>query len=423
LFRPFPDLCYLAAHPVSASEPTGSFMDFQYDVCVIGGCGHVGLPLAITFANKGLAVSVYDIDDEAVAAVGAGRMPFKEEGAEPVLREVIGRTLHVANDAELVSRARNLVVVIGTPVDEHLNPAFNAVRRLFLSLLPRMRDGQCVILRSTIFPGTTEKVRDIIGASGKRVHVAFCPERVAEGHAMTELRSLPQIVSGCDEEAVRLAEELFGRIAAYTIRMEPAEAELTKIFANAWRYVQFAAANQFFMVAADHGVDFYRIHDALTRDYPRMAGLPKSGFAAGPCLFKDTMQLAAACNNNFYLGHAAMLINEGLPAFVVRRLKTRYDLAELRVGILGMAFKAESDDPRESLSYKLRKLLEYEAADVLCSDPYVADPQLRPLGEVVCRSDLLIVGVPHREYRALEIPARKPVIDIWNMLGKGACLP
>ncbi|HEX8243804.1 MAG TPA: nucleotide sugar dehydrogenase [Longimicrobium sp.] len=398
-------------------------MDFNHDVCIIGGCGHVGLPLAITFASEGLAVSVHDTDDSAVAAVGAGRMPFKEDGAEPVLRQVVGRTLHVANDPGLVSRARHVVVVIGTPVDEHLNPAFNAFRRLFVSLLPRLRDGQCVILRSTLFPGTTEKVHALLTASGKRVHVAFCPERVAEGRAMAELRTLPQIVSGCDDEAVRMAEALFGRIVACTLRMHPAEAELTKIFANAWRYIQFAAANQFFMVAADLGVDFYRIHDALTRDYPRMAGLPKGGFAAGPCLFKDTMQLAAACNNSFYLGHAAMLVNEGLPAFVVRRLKTRYNLAELRVGILGMAFKAESDDPRESLSYKLRKLLEYEAADVLCTDPYVADPLLTPVDEVVRRADLLVVGAPHRQYACLHLPAGTPVVDIWNLFGKSANLP
>jgi UDP-N-acetyl-D-mannosaminuronic acid dehydrogenase len=395
----------------------------DYDICVVGGCGHVGLPLAISFARSGLRVAVDDIDDRAVETVRAGRMPFLEDGAEPALKQVIGRTLHVANDPALVGRARHVIVVIGTPVDEHLNPTFHAIRRFFAGLLPRLVDGQCLILRSTVYPGTTEKVRDMVAASGKRLHVAFCPERVAQGKAMGELAELPQIVAGCDEKAVAMAGALFGRIARSVIRMSPLEAELTKIFANVWRYIQFATANQFFMIATDFGADFYRIHDALTRDYPRMAGLPSSGFAAGPCLFKDTMQLAAANNNNFSLGHSAMLINEGLPNYLVRQVKQKFDLGRMRVGLLGMAFKGDCDDPRESLSYKLRKVLQYEAAEVLCTDVYIKDPSFLPLDEVVARSDLLVVGAPHREYRALAIPDPTPVVDIWNIFGKGVFHP
>jgi UDP-N-acetyl-D-mannosaminuronic acid dehydrogenase len=392
---------------------------FQYDICVVGGCGHVGLPLAITFAQRGLNVSIYDINERAMETVRSGRMPFLESGAEPLLKRVIGQTLTVANDPHLASQSRHVVVVIGTPVDEHLNPTFHTMRRFFATLLPHLKDGQCLILRSTVYPGTTEKVREMVAASGKKLHIAFCPERVAQGKAMEELTELPQIVSGCDEKAVAMASDLFGRIAKSIIVMTPMEAELTKIFANVWRYIQFATANQFFMIATDLNVDFYKIHDALTRDYPRMAGLPKGGFAAGPCLFKDTMQLAAANNNNFSIGHSAMLINEGLPNFLVRHAKLRYDLGGKRVGVLGMAFKGESDDPRESLSYKLRKILEYEAAEVFCTDVYIKDPTFLPLEEVIHRSDLLFVGTPHREYRALNVPDSKPVIDIWNLYGKG----
>jgi UDP-N-acetyl-D-mannosaminuronic acid dehydrogenase len=392
---------------------------FQYDICVVGGCGHVGLPLAITFAQRGLNVSIYDINERAMETVRSGRMPFLESGAEPLLKRVIGQTLTVANDPHLASQSRHVVVVIGTPVDEHLNPTFHTMRRFFATLLPHLKDGQCLILRSTVYPGTTEKVREMVAASGKKLHIAFCPERVAQGKAMEELTELPQIVSGCDEKAVAMASDLFGRIAKSIIVMTPMEAELTKIFANVWRYIQFATANQFFMIATDFRVDFYKIYDALTRDYPRMAGLPKGGFAAGPCLFKDTMQLAAANNNNFSLGHSAMLINEGLPNFLVRHAKLRYDLGGKRVGVLGMAFKGESDDPRESLSYKLRKILEYEAAEVFCTDVYIKDPTFLPLEEVIHRSDLLFIGTPHREYRTLNVPDSKPVIDIWNLYGKG----
>ncbi len=394
--------------------------DRDLDVCVVGGCGHVGLPLSITFAQNGLKVGVYDINARSVATVNQGRMPFLEPRAEDALGEVIGSTLEVSTNPELITRSKFVVVIIGTPVDEHLNPTFHTMRRFFAGLIPHLRDGQIVILRSTVYPGTTEKVRQLLADSGKVIDIAFCPERVAEGKAMEELRSLPQIVSGCSERAVVEASSLFGKIARSIIRLTPEEAELTKIFANVWRYIQFATSNQFFMIATTYGLDFYHIFDALTRDYPRMSGLPKAGFAAGPCLFKDTMQLAAAAENTFSLGHSAMLINEGLPNFLVKQAKKQYPLAEMTVGILGMAFKGESDDPRESLSYKLRKVLEYEARLCLCSDEFIVDPNFVPLDEIVERSDLLFIGAPHRAYREYNLPADKPVIDVWNIYGKGA---
>jgi UDP-N-acetyl-D-mannosaminuronic acid dehydrogenase len=395
---------------------------WKFDVCVIGGCGHVGLPLAITFADRGLRVLVYDINEQAVATVKSGRMPFLENGAEPVLKRVIGRTLEVTTDPSVVSQSEHVIVVIGTPVDEHLNPTFHTIRRFFQRIMPSLVDGQCLILRSTVYPGTTEKVDALIRKSGLKLDVAFCPERVAEGKAMEELVALPQIISGLSPRAEERAGALFGRIASSILHLPTEEAEFAKIFANVWRYIQFATANQFFMIATDHGLDFYRIYDALTRDYPRMAGLPKSGFAAGPCLFKDTMQLAAATENTFALGHAAMLVNEGLPNFVVRQLRRKFSLTDLTVGILGMAFKGDSDDPRESLSYKLRKVLEAEAGTVLCTDVHIQDPSFVSLDEIIERSDVLIVGAPHREYRKLSLPAAKTVIDIWNIYGQGASL-
>ncbi|MGH6654948.1 MAG: UDP binding domain-containing protein, partial [Actinocrinis sp.] len=163
---------------------------------------------------------------------------------------------------------------------------------------------------------------------------------------------------------------------------------------------------------------YERIRRAVVEDYPRAADLPGPGFAAGPCLLKDTMQLAAFNNNNFTLGHTAMTINEGMPLYLVHRLEEQYDLAELTVGILGMGFKAGSDDIRSSLSYKLRRILKFKAGDVLCTDPYVkVDPTLLPLDEVVRRADLLIVATPHPEYSGLETD--KPVADIWNVRGQG----
>ncbi|MCU1591771.1 MAG: nucleotide sugar dehydrogenase [Frankiales bacterium] len=251
--------------------------------------------------------------------------------------------------------------------------------------------------------------------------VSFCPERIAEGRAMTELFTLPQIVGARDDRARERASRLFGALTDDIVHLSPEEAELAKLFTNTWRYIKFAAANQFFMMANDRGLDFERIRQAVVHDYPRAADMPGAGFAAGPCLFKDTMQLAAFNNNNFTLGHSAMLVNEGLPLYVVARLEEQRDLTELTVGILGMAFKAGSDDTRSSLSYKLKRILEFKAARVLCTDPYVVtDPSLVPLEQVLAESDVLVVATPHPQYR--DLTTDLPVADVWNVLGEGVRL-
>ncbi len=391
----------------------------ERDVVVIGGCGHVGLPLALAFADRGARVGIYDVSETAVATVNAGRMPFAEPGAEEVLHRVLaaGR-LEASVDPAMVGSAEHVVVVIGTPVDEHLNPDQAAIPKALGGCAGYLHDGQLLILRSTVFPGVTALVEKMIAGLGLQIEVAFCPERIAEGKAMTELYELPQIISCRTPAGTDRARRLFGRLTTQLVVMSPEEAELAKLFTNVWRYIKFATANQLYMMANERGLDFERIRQGLAEDYPRAADMPAAGFAAGPCLFKDTMQLAAFNHNNFPLGHAAMAINEGLPLYLVHRLEQRFDLASMTVGILGMAFKAGSDDTRSSLSYKLKRILAFKADGVLCTDPYVTtDPALLPLDEVLAKSDLLVIAAPHPEYRALVID--KPVADIWDILGQG----
>jgi UDP-N-acetyl-D-mannosaminuronic acid dehydrogenase len=391
---------------------------FSHDLVVIGGCGHVGLPLAIAFADRGASVLVYDVSETAVRLVNDGALPFDEPGAGDKLKNaVVNGLLRASTDPAVVGSARNVVVVIGTPVDEHLNPDPQAIPRALEACIPHFKDGQLLVLRSTVFPGVTKLVERTLDERGLHLDVSFCPERIAEGKAMTELFDLPQIVSGRDQRSRDRAGELFGRLTDKIIELEPEEAELAKLFTNTWRYIKFAAVNQFFMIADSRGLDFERIRQALAQDYPRAADMPSAGFAAGPCLFKDTMQLAAFNDNNFALGHAAMLVNEGLPLYVVSELDARHDLAELTVGILGASFKAGSDDIRSSLAYKLKRILSFKARRVLMTDPYVTvDPDLLPLDQVLEQADVLIVATPHPEYRS--VTTDKPVADVWNVLGR-----
>jgi UDP-N-acetyl-D-mannosaminuronic acid dehydrogenase len=392
---------------------------FTRDVAIVGGCGHVGLPLGIAFAQAGLRVTVFDTNEAVVARVSAGEMPFLEAfAAEPLAELVAAGTLVASADPTVVSEAEHVVVVVGTPVDDHLNPDPQAVPGAVSDLLSHLRDGQHVVLRSTVYPGVTAMVERVVATTGKDVDVSFCPERIAEGRAMEELRKLPQIISARTPEALARADALFRQLTESTIPLEPEEAELAKLFTNTWRYIKFAAANQLFMIANDYGLDFERIRSALREEYPRAADMPGPGLAAGPCLLKDTMQLAAFNNNNFTLGHSSMMINEGLPLYLVSRLEQRFDLATMTVGVLGMAFKAESDDIRSSLSYKLRRLLRFKAARVVCTDPFVTvDPDLVPLDEVLDVADLLVIGAPHLAYAEIETDV--PVVDVWNLRGDG----
>ena len=302
-------------------------------------------------------------------------------------------------------------------LDEHAGQRPALIRTALADCSSQFRDGQILILRSTVTPGTTAIAEKLVASLGIDMDVAFCPERIAEGHAMSELYELPQIVASRSASGLERASRLFSMLTAELVPMTVEEAELAKLFTNAWRYIRFAAANQFYMIASDLGLDYERIRQAVVRDYPRAAGLAPAGFTAGPCLLKDTTGLARA-NAGFTLGRAAIAVNQGLPGYLVSRLELRFDLAEMTVGVLGMAFKGGSDDPRSSLAYLLADLLAAKARKVLCTDPLVSgDPELLPLGDVLDRADLLVIGAPHPHYRDLQTD--KPVVDIWNLLHQG----
>jgi UDP-N-acetyl-D-mannosaminuronic acid dehydrogenase len=387
----------------------------RLDVVVLGGCGHVGLPLAMMLAKAGLQVGAYDNDEQRRATVASGRMPFLEYGADQVLTEVLGATLHLLEGVEHVRRAEFAVITIGTPVDEYLNPRFGPMFDLARELAPLLTAEQHLMLRSTVYPGTTRELCRYLGELGCEAQVSYCPERIVQGYAITELDRLPQIVSGFGQAAVEGALRLFGHLTDRLIVVEVEEAELAKLFLNSWRYIQFAIANQFYMMAEGMGADFFRIHEAMKSGYERASDLPPPGFTAGPCLLKDTMQLAAFHRGNFQLGQAAMIVNEGLANFIVDRLRERLGgLAGRQIGILGMAFKGNIDDTRDSLAYKLRKILDFHGADVLCSDVFVDDPSFLPTDDLIERSEVIVLGAPHDAYRDLEFPSDKHVVDVWG---------
>jgi UDP-N-acetyl-D-mannosaminuronic acid dehydrogenase len=387
------------------------------DVVIVGGCGHVGLPLGLVLARAGGRVALIDSDEDRKRAVREGRMPFLEHGAEPLLAETLGSGVTVVDGFEVLTDSNYVVITIGTPIDEYLSPRYEPLFDLATEIAPYLRAGHQIVLRSTVFPGTTRELGRHFASLDARVELSYCPERIAQGYAITELDKLPQIVSGLTEEAVEGALDLFRRLTDRLLTVDVEEAELAKLFLNSWRYIQFAIANQFYMIAEDRGLDFFRIHHAMTDGYERASDFPPPGFTAGPCLLKDTMQLSALERSRFHLGHAALVVNEGLVEFIVDRLAEHYDLSAKTVGILGMSFKREIDDTRDSLAFKLRKLLTFRGARVLASDAFASDPTFVPLEQLVAESDIIVLGAPHEAYRELDLPADKEVVDVWGFFG------
>jgi UDP-N-acetyl-D-mannosaminuronic acid dehydrogenase len=387
----------------------------QYDVVVVGGAGHVGAPLSIVLAKKGFRTLIYDISQSALDTLAKGKLPFLEDSGEPLLKEVLAdRKLGFSNRVADIRGIPYVVLTIGTPVDEFHNPVLRVLTDCMDTLLPHLSDDQTIILRSTVFPGATDFLDGYLKSRGRKTLIAFCPERVVQGKAIREIQSLVQMISGTTPAAEESAARLFGRVANKVVRLKPMEAEFAKLFCNAYRYMQFAIANQFYMLTNAAGLSYARIRQGLMEDYPRMRDLPGAGFAAGPCLYKDTLQLVAFSENQMGLGLSAIQVNEGMPAYIVSRLKEKYPLKRITVGLLGMSFKAESDDARSSLSYKLKKLLALHAKEVLTTDPFVAgDPNLLPLREVVRRSDILVLSPPHSIYAKADLRGKK-VYDIWS---------
>jgi UDP-N-acetyl-D-mannosaminuronic acid dehydrogenase len=372
----------------------------SYDVAIIG-CGRVGLPLALAFADRGLRTLGVETDPERLEAVRSRRMPFEEPGAEEILRRVHVDWSERAVDA---AQAGAIILTLGTPSFSHIEIDMRDIRSVLDDLLPVLRPGHLLVLRSTIAPGTTEFVAGYVAkhrGPEVSVSVAHVPERIAAGRFFEEIATLPCIVGGVGEEAGSAAGELFEVLGAPIVQTSPVEAELAKIWTNILRYTMFALPNRLMMECEQYGANVFEVIDLINRDYPR-GGMPLPGFTAGTCLRKDfTFSEERSPAPGMLL--AVSRVHESIPLFIVDGLKSR--LATLngrKVAVLGLAFKADTDDERDSLSHKLIRLLERELADVAVHDPHVSTPT-QSLEDAILDADAVVIATNHNEFRRPEV--------------------
>ena len=384
-------------------------------ICIIGGGGHVGFPLGLVLASKKYSVYLYEKNKIICKKINSGKIPYFEIGAKNYLKKYKKKIL-AGYDNIYLSNSDIIIVSIGTPVDKKYKPELKNFLELFFFLKKIINKKQTIIIRSSVYPGITDKIKKIL--KGVNDNISYCPERILQGKALIELPKLPQIISGYNKKSIEVSKKLFNSISNKTIITSVLEAELVKLFSNAWRYINFAASNQFFMICQNFNIDFKRVRSFMMDGYERNSTLPNAGFAAGPCLLKDTMQLSHFVKKRFPLGIESLNINEGLPLHLVKTLNKNYNLKNKKIGILGLTFKSDVDDIRDSLSFKLLKILKKQSLKVFVSDEFYNHSEGISKENLIKKSDIIIVAVPHTKYKKIKIPKNKVIIDTWGIIKK-----
>ena len=392
-------------------------MIYRNNICVIGGAGHVGAPLGLVLSTKGYNVTLIDKNKKNIQSINRGQMPFLEKGSSKLLKKMIyKKNIFATEKLSEVKMAKYIIVCIGTPINNQLNPQLKSFLNFFYDLKKFLNKNHIIIIRSSVYPGICDKVFDII--KSKCVNLSYCPERIVQGKAIVELPKLSQIISGKNNKAKIESGKIFKKITKKVIYTEIIEAELIKLFSNAYRYINFSISNQFYMICKNQNLDFSKIRNIMRDDYKRNANIPMAGFTAGPCLLKDTMQLSSFYNHKFSLGHTAMSINEGLPKFLIKQLEQKYNLRKKTVGVLGLTFKSDTDDIRDSLAIKLIRLLKLKKIKTLQSDEYYIDKDNVHKDTLIKKSDIIIISTPHKSYKNLKISKKKELVDIWGLIEK-----
>lgn len=394
-------------------------------VAVVG-LGHVGLPLALALTRVGFRVEGIEVSKARVAGLLAKQMPFREEGAPELLEQAVGVSFFPSTEISHVENCEAILLTLGTPVDEHMNPVLTQVEFVVKAFVPYLRAGQLIALRSTVSPGTTEYLGRILQRHtsfriGTDIFLAFCPERIAQGSSLAEIPEIPQIVGGLDPASTSRAADFFGQLTRDVLRTDARSAELAKLFCNMYRYIDFAIANEFMMIAHEQEREFYGILELVNRGYKR-GGLKQPGLAAGPCLYKDGFFLVSKAPFNELIS-SAWKINETLPAYLIDLIKKAKPIEGSKVALLGLTFKKNIDDTRNSLAFKAKKIFNAEGAEVRLHDPFVAS---EPLDQVMAGADIVFLAMNHDEYRALwperlqELAKKDALIcDVWNLCRTG----
>jgi UDP-N-acetyl-D-mannosaminuronic acid dehydrogenase len=414
------------------------FEERPWKVAVVG-VGRVGLPLSLALIATGVDVCGVDIDPRLRARINDDRvMPFHEPGFDDLL--ATGK-LRVYGSLDLVPDANSYIITVGSPLNMHFEADVGPLVQVAEKLGPRLKTGDLVVFRSTLAPGLGNRMRKILEdtsdlRAGTEFAFAYCPERLVEGAAKAELATLPQLIGADDARSAEVASNLFAKLGTRTLTASLREAEVTKLFCNASRYIEFAVSNALFVMAETLGCDPQRIFGLANDGYSRpIAARP--GLTAGACLRKDCGLLVEGRPQG-QLFIASWQLHESMPWFLLDSAARRLGgLSGRSVGVLGLTFKKDTDDLRDSLALKLcRLLLRENVAELLVHDPFVSN--VEELTDIVVREvddpldlftscDVVFIATNHSRYTrdavaylAAANSRGTLVVDIWHALGQGA---
>jgi len=397
----------------------------EITICVIG-LGRVGLPLSSVLANSGFNVIGIDVDENKLESIRNSKCPFFDPPLQENLEKSIGSG-RLTVSKTLSDRVDVIFLTVGTPASMEglvdYSQLYAAIDEICsIDLLQKL-----IILRSTLPPKTTEEVIVPLLENktnlkcGKDFALAVCPERILEGKAIKEIYDLPEIIGGVNEISNKIAKEVFLGInnKKEILFTTPTGAELAKLFTNIYRYNIFALANEFAVWSEFYGVDGTEIIKIANHNYER-CNIPKPGFAGGPCLSKDSTFLA---NNIAFASivSAAWKLNESIPTHIVNNLKKLSgNLFDKKIAVLGIAFKAGSDDLRNSPSVKLVDILKTTGAQIHVHDPYVKNTE--PLEAVLISPDIVIIATNHKEFNDVKEQIKnsqpKLIYDVWGLFSQ-----
>ncbi len=404
---------------------------FSIDVGIVG-LGRVGLPLALSFVEKGLKVLGIERFDKELESLRQGKMPFTEPGYDEL---TASKKLQVTTEHSRLSEVEHIIITVGTPLRQHIETDLSQVMGVIDTIIPFLRKGHTLILRSTVAPRTTRTIGRYIEQKtilriGQDFFLAFCPERLAGGKAKIELATLPQIIGTEDAKSGEKAEKLFSRLGPKCFHTDYVTAELTKLFCNIYRYVNFAIANHLAVIADHYDTNIYDILTLANEDYPR-SQIPSPGMAAGACLRKDFGMISEDhpyCD----LFLSAWRVNEYTPLFLIHKLKQRTTIHNKSIAVLGATFKRDSDDIRDSLIPKLIRYLEREVpSSIVVHEPHLGasiedarEHFLYPNTErdqALHEANIVFLAINHsifaHEFEAIysTISTGAWIVDIWNV--------
>lgn len=383
----------------------------KYDIGIIGGAGHIGFPLALAFASKKSKILIIDIDKKNIEKINKNIAPFKEENSKYYINKYNKYYKATINNDELKD-CKYLIICVGNALNKHGIVDQNSFVKNIKTILKKCSSKQIIVIRSSVMPGTMKLIKEYFPT----LNFAYCPERILQGKSLSEIFRLPQIISAFDKKIEKKVSMIFNKISKKIILNTIDEAELIKLFSNAYRYSLFAISNTFFQISLKNNLNFNNILKSMKDNYPRNFNIPSAGFAAGPCLEKDTLQIEKVFKADFKIGRSAFEVNHFMPNEIIKYLKKNYNLKNMNVGILGTAFKGNIDDERDSLSIDLSKKIKKYCKCLFLSDYFVNNKNYISTNALIKNCDIIIIGAPHKKYIKLKISPRKFVLDMWGIL-------